>query len=42
GALVADEIPRALLKGEGGDIAQGLVAVPREQAERLAHMEGTS
>lgn len=39
GALVADETPRALLKGEGGEIAQGLVAVPREQAERLAHME---
>lgn len=39
GSLVADETPRALLKGEGGEIAQGLVAVPREQAERLAHME---
>ena len=39
GELVADEAPRALLKGEGGEIAQGLVAVPREQAERLAHME---
>ncbi|WP_298307133.1 ATP-binding cassette domain-containing protein [uncultured Erythrobacter sp.] len=39
GALVTDETPRALLKGEGGEIAQGLVAVPREQAERLAHME---
>lgn len=39
GVLVADEAPRALLKGEGGDIAQGLVAVPREQAERLARME---
>lgn len=39
GALVADETPLALLKGDGGDIAQGLVAVPRDQAERLAHME---
>lgn len=39
GALVADAAPRALLKGEGGDIAQGLVAVPREQAERLSAME---
>lgn len=41
GALVADETPRALLRGEGGAVAQGLVAVPREQAERLAHMEET-
>lgn len=39
GALVADETPRALLVGKGGEIAQGLVAVPRQQAERLAHME---
>lgn len=42
GSLVADETPRALLKGGGGEIAQGLVAVPREQAERLAHMEARS
>ena len=39
GELVADQSPRALLKGEGGEIAQGLVAVPREQAERLSVME---
>ncbi|MEM1052097.1 MAG: ATP-binding cassette domain-containing protein [Pseudomonadota bacterium] len=39
GDLVADETPRALLNGHGGKIAQGLVAVPREQAERLASME---
>lgn len=39
GALVADETPRALLSGNGGDIAQGLVAVPREQAERLSAIE---
>ena len=39
GALVADETPRALLAGAGGAVAQGLVAVPREQAERLAAME---
>ncbi|MEE4538335.1 MAG: ATP-binding cassette domain-containing protein [Erythrobacter sp.] len=39
GEMVADETPRALLAGEGGDIAQGLVAVPREQAERLARLE---
>ncbi|QDH33158.1 ATP-binding cassette domain-containing protein [Porphyrobacter sp. YT40] len=39
GQLVADETPRALLAGAGGDVAQGLVAVPRQQAERLAVME---
>ncbi|MEE4199726.1 ATP-binding cassette domain-containing protein [Erythrobacter sp.] len=42
GRLVADEHPRALLGGAGGETAQGLVAVPREQAERLAHMERDS
>ena len=36
GGIVADETPKALLNGAGGDIAQALVAVPREQAERLA------
>lgn len=40
GEIVADETPRALLGGSGGEVAQGLVAVPREQAERLAEMEG--
>jgi osmoprotectant transport system ATP-binding protein len=40
GKLVADETPRALLTGGGGEVAQGLVAVPREQAEKLADMEG--
>jgi len=40
GALVADETPRALLGGAGGAVAQSLVAVPREQAERLAALEG--
>ena len=39
GALVADETPHSLLGGAGGAIAQGLVAVPRHQAERLAAME---
>ncbi len=39
GALVADETPRALLAGSGGPVAQRLVSVPREQAERLAAME---
>ncbi len=40
GRIVADETPRALLAGKGGGAAQGLVAVPREQAERLAALEG--
>lgn len=39
GRIVADETPRALLGGSGGDIAQGLVAVPRAQAEALAELE---
>ena len=39
GKIVADEAPHALLKGEGGPIAQALVAVPRQQAERLSAME---
>ena len=39
GCVVADETPAALLKGQGGDIAQGLVAVPRAQAEKLAELE---
>jgi osmoprotectant transport system ATP-binding protein len=38
GELVADETPAALLAGAGGEIAQALVAVPRDQAERLAAM----
>ncbi len=40
GLLVADATPRELLAGAGGAEAQALVAVPREQAERLAAMEG--
>ena len=36
GRIVADQTPRALLEGRGGDVAQGLVAVPREQAARVA------
>lgn len=42
GALVSDENPRALLAGEGGAVAQRLVSVPREQAEKLAAMEDRS
>ncbi|KHL24995.1 ABC transporter ATP-binding protein [Croceibacterium mercuriale] len=36
GRVVADETPSALLAGAGGAQAQALVAVPREQARRLA------
>jgi osmoprotectant transport system ATP-binding protein len=39
GAIVADLPPAALLAGEGGEIAQALVAVPRDQAERLRALE---
>lgn len=39
GEIVADATPAELLGGDGGEIAQGLVAVPREQAEKLARME---
>ena len=38
GRIVGDETPAALLAGEGGAVAQGLVAVPREQAAALAAM----
>ncbi len=36
GRVVADQGPAALLKGAGGQQAQALVAVPREQAQRIA------
>ena len=39
GQLGADETPRSLLAGKGGEVAQSLVAVPRDQAEKLAAME---
>ena len=39
GQIVSDETPQTLLAGGGGDVAQGLVAVPRAQAEKLAAME---
>ncbi|MGN6818549.1 MAG: ATP-binding cassette domain-containing protein [Sphingomonas sp.] len=39
GRIVADAAPRALLAGEGGAIAQALVAVPREQMKRLGALE---
>lgn len=38
GHIVADETPASLLAGRGGDMAQGLVAVPRDQAARLAKL----
>ena len=38
GRIVADETPAALLAGAGGEAAQALVAVPREQAERLRRL----
>ncbi|HWU95146.1 MAG TPA: ABC transporter ATP-binding protein, partial [Sphingomonas sp.] len=37
--IVADAVPRALLAGEGGPVAQALVAVPREQMKRLGALE---
>lgn len=40
GEIVADCTPQELLTGHGGEIAQALVAVPRQQAEKLAAMEG--
>lgn len=36
GRIVADATPAAMLAGEGGAAADALVAVPREQARRLA------
>jgi osmoprotectant transport system ATP-binding protein len=39
GRVVADATPRELLTGKGGPVANALVAVPREQAHRLAGME---
>ncbi|WP_114520972.1 ABC transporter ATP-binding protein [Altererythrobacter sp. ZODW24] len=36
GKVVADEVPKSLLGGAGGDVAQALVAVPRDQAKALA------
>ena len=38
GHIVADATPAALLAGAGGPVAQGLVAVPRAQADRLAEL----
>ncbi len=38
GCIVADETPSALAKGQGGEDAQALVAVPRHQADALAEL----
>ncbi|MGB7374240.1 ATP-binding cassette domain-containing protein [Pontixanthobacter sp.] len=38
GAIVADQTPEQLLAGGGGDTAQELVAVPRDQAKALARL----
>ncbi len=42
GQIVADEAPQSLLAGAGGKIAQGLVAIPREQARALASLGAAS
>ena len=39
GRIVADATPRALLAGDGGAVAQALVAVPRDQMRALAALE---
>ncbi|WP_353203607.1 ATP-binding cassette domain-containing protein [Sphingomonas sp.] len=39
GQIVADATPQALLAGEGGAVADALVAVPREQARRMRALE---
>ena len=38
GQIVADQTPATLLDGQGGTIAQSFVAVPREQAKRMAEI----
>ena len=38
GQIIADATPAQLLAGEGGEEAQALVAVPRDQARALAQM----
>jgi len=39
GRIAADATPRELLAGEGGAVAQALVAVPRDQMKRLGALE---
>jgi len=38
GRITADATPAELLRGEGGAVAQALVAVPKGQAERMAEL----
>lgn len=38
GQIIADNTPQELLAGEGGETAQELVAVPRDQAKALAEL----
>jgi osmoprotectant transport system ATP-binding protein len=40
GRVIADETPVALLGGAGGAAAQAMVAIPRDQAARLAGLRG--
>ncbi|WP_109807774.1 ABC transporter ATP-binding protein [Sphingosinithalassobacter portus] len=40
GQIVADATPQELVAGKGGEEADALVAIPREQAHRLAALEG--
>jgi len=39
GRIVADASPRELLAGKGGEAADALLAVPREQARAIAELE---
>ena len=39
GQIVADETPRALLGGAGGEQAQSLIAVHRDAARRLIDLQ---
>lgn len=39
GLIVADEVPRALMRGGGGDQAQALIAVQRDSARKLIELQ---
>lgn len=39
GLVVADETPRALMRGAGGEQAQALIAVQRDAAKRLVNLQ---
>ena len=38
GGVIANETPSALLRGQGGPVAQAMVAVPRAQSQQLSAM----